>query len=63
MKKEELVQHLKDIRERARLNLMKLAFFSLRSEERHRPPALFPVRILILRQGTTPVQSVSCLKP
>ncbi|MFR3313428.1 MAG: hypothetical protein ACLTT2_04250 [Alphaproteobacteria bacterium] len=27
MKKEELVQHLKDIRERARLNLMKLAFF------------------------------------
>ena len=28
MKKEELVQHLKDIRERARLNLMKLAFFS-----------------------------------
>lgn len=63
MKKEELVQHLKDIRARARLNLMKLAFFRLRSEERHRPPALFPVRILILRQGTTPVQSVSCLKP
>lgn len=28
MKKEELVQHLKDIRARARLNLMKLAFFS-----------------------------------